>query len=1362
MSITQLSTNKFTHIVHISDIHIRPLERHAEYQHIFNKLYQHLDELKKKKVSAIIVITGDVFDNKTLFHPETFDFCKSFLNGLLTRFPVIMILGNHDMKENQNRLDSLTPVCPVNKNFHYLINTGAYEYGDYVFVVNSLYDNKFLYRKDVETDKKCIALYHGTLSGSQSDLGHVFEDSDTTRFKKKSDFDGYDMVLLGDIHKMQQLANNMWYSGSLVQQNYGETLRNHGFLTWNVLNKTVLFTEIVSDYGHVNIFIKNNVWANSDVEFPKKSHLRIHLNNTLEAALDPILKEIKTKTEILNYHIRQNDDIITINQEPQKIVNTDLFTEELKNIKCTKEQSDILADIHNQLKTTANKDVSYSESYLWVPLSIEFQNVFGYGGDHVNKLDLEPGITSLSAPNATGKTSIINIIFFAIFGELLLNPGKSKTMDILNNKENKGYIKLVLKHGVTNYTILKQLKRLNGVNNLDCMVTISYTENDTLIKKQSVEAKRFIESLFGNISDFYKCNVLNNKDQNNDFFRLTDTDKIKYLKQIFKLSYLDDLFNNTKDIIKQLKTNIMEKKLKHKIIQETETVDMSIEELDYLIKDLQKDQVAYMYVLDKLNITTNDINKNLVLKENLLNDISSINIKDLTERLKKFKPNLIDLKPVNVKELETKILYNKKQIVVKKETVQQLDASLKELNKKLVQMAAFKTTKTKQLLSKESVEAVTNKKYLEANLAKLTKEALQYKDTVKTVKSIVSLEKELSDLQKKYVNVGNNIGGVVAKKIAETEALLAKMSKYKTDDKLYLVKKNKIVSELKLVENELLLLDKPEFELDVDDIDAEIDELNKQTKHTVPVKAKHKYDLKKFNANKLLLEQTTAELDDLLNNFIDDSELDKYIDLLNTINKKVTITKKEFDDFKEKLFRPLVDSITIIKNSNLADTRIRIKELSDVKAKAIDDIKNVEQMIKENRQIDLQIAENKKIDESNNNIQDRINGLNFYRLSSKLEELRKKQVDIDNYCKYINLSETLEVNNQIMANINNNNDIDAKVAVLKKNINYVKLNALNKEIDEIKNKLVVIDENTELVNKQIELKEIAEEIDNKKKDLEIVKTNDKLTKENNSLTESVSLEKERQLFESVNSKISLFNSNIKLADQVEEIRKEYGKVTSEIGKLRDLIMKNTVEQNELKKNLEIKKRNGDALKVVADEMYALEEKLRNYEMYEKLIGPKGLQMKVLQNKLQSMETYINEIMGKYTKYKIKMWYDMINSLELKDKNKHLSASINVVAIEGESTLNLERLSTYETLILTVAFKRALNKHTNFNKSSTFIMDESVECMDSYHFEKVLPDLMDLILAGYSSVLIISQRDITSISDNIIKISKDNNNISKIL
>ena len=79
-------------------------------------------------------------------------------------------------------------------------------------------------------DRKKVVLFHGTVDRSETDLGFKLPSK-----VKMSMFKGYDLGLLGDIHKRQHLnkEETISYCGSLVQQNHGEDI-GKGYLLWDM------------------------------------------------------------------------------------------------------------------------------------------------------------------------------------------------------------------------------------------------------------------------------------------------------------------------------------------------------------------------------------------------------------------------------------------------------------------------------------------------------------------------------------------------------------------------------------------------------------------------------------------------------------------------------------------------------------------------------------------------------------------------------------------------------------------------------------------------------------------------------------------------------------------------------------------------------------------------------------------------------------------------------------------------------------------------------------------------------------------------------------------------------------------------
>ena len=78
--------------------------------------------------------------------------------------------------------------------------------------------------------------FHGPVNLAETDIGYtVSSNSFTTDM-----FEGFDMVMLGDIHKRQTLGSpTIAYAGSMIQQNHGEALDKHGYLLWDVESRTL-------------------------------------------------------------------------------------------------------------------------------------------------------------------------------------------------------------------------------------------------------------------------------------------------------------------------------------------------------------------------------------------------------------------------------------------------------------------------------------------------------------------------------------------------------------------------------------------------------------------------------------------------------------------------------------------------------------------------------------------------------------------------------------------------------------------------------------------------------------------------------------------------------------------------------------------------------------------------------------------------------------------------------------------------------------------------------------------------------------------------------------------------------------------
>ena len=263
-------------IIHISDVHIRKRERHAEYQIVFNRLYEEI----KKYPNTLVAITGDTVHDKTDLVPESIDMFRRFMIDLTNITEVIILVGNHDVNIfNVGSLDSLTPLITnlqTRNKIHLLNENSAYRFGqtNLVFGVTTIWANSVT---DIDSwdlshidNPIKIALYHGMIHGCTLDNGlKALNNSRCTNssYFNVSDFTSYDITLLGDVHKHQFLNSDrtVAYAGSLIQQKRDEDLIEHGYILWklsdseDIRDLSAEFFRIPSDYGIIEIEVPDSI-----------------------------------------------------------------------------------------------------------------------------------------------------------------------------------------------------------------------------------------------------------------------------------------------------------------------------------------------------------------------------------------------------------------------------------------------------------------------------------------------------------------------------------------------------------------------------------------------------------------------------------------------------------------------------------------------------------------------------------------------------------------------------------------------------------------------------------------------------------------------------------------------------------------------------------------------------------------------------------------------------------------------------------------------------------------------------------------------------------------------------------------------
>ena len=549
---------KLKHIHHISDIQIRNLKRHKEYEQVFNKLYK---EVKKNPNNAISYIGGDIAHSKTEMSPELVDQLSRLFKNLADICPLVIIAGNHDANlNNPNRLDVLTPIVENlnHPNLHYLKKTGVYRCGDTNLVVWDVWDKEkdYIKAKDVKDKGKNVVLYHGTVDRSETDLGFKLP----SKVKMKM-FKDYDLALLGDIHKRQFLnkEETIAYCGSLIQQNHGEDI-GKGYLLWDMETLKSKYIEIPNDYGYYTINIDNGKLPDLS-DLPKKPRVRIRVSNTKPAQLKRVMTQLQKKAKIQESVITRVDGLSKDKVRDNKInignVNNvgyqfSLIEEYLNNNYAVDEDTmvkinKILSDLNTKI---ASEDII--RNINWKLKKFEFSNMFSYGEDNVVDFTKLNGIVGLFAPNASGKSALLDALAFCLFD---ISTRAVRANNIINKAKTNMHCKLNFEIDGTDYFIEKRGKknlRSGHVKvDIDFWMVDENGETTSLNGDQRRTTQLNIRKVVGDFDDF----VLTSMSSQNDstvFINKTQKERKELLSQFMGLKIFDRLWVQASEDIKDV------------------------------------------------------------------------------------------------------------------------------------------------------------------------------------------------------------------------------------------------------------------------------------------------------------------------------------------------------------------------------------------------------------------------------------------------------------------------------------------------------------------------------------------------------------------------------------------------------------------------------------------------------------------------------------------------------------------------------------------------------------------------------------------------------------------------------------------
>lgn len=675
------------YIFHLSDLHIRNgdinYSRFQEYKDVFTNTISSLNfNIKNKNLNYnefIIIITGDIFHNKNNIGNYGLLLYKNFITDLTNIGKVIILHGNHDKLQSDINQPSLVfsttfqidNLIILNETKSFIIDDIGFSY---VSVDDTLDFNSNSGRLSnlpsfpiINGDVKFkIALFHGTFTKSKLYNGDtIHDDNNPYPLEWVKDFD---YVLLGDIHKRQVAIYNQktyyGYSGSLIQQNFGEDIIDHGYLIWDLFNHKINDINVFNNIGYINIKQNDDgqilIRINGKYDTPLDDLINTNINifpkileiKTFSSFNFDILHNLLTKYHIkysiisrntdklsitndfndinnnLNYDNVANDTYILsyfnnllssdkyttlsniLNNKDTLLFNIDNYPDDLKD-ECSKKNKEIYTSI-----ASCNKSLELTtKNNLFIIKYLEWEGLLCYQNKNcINFNDLDSKTFMVKGKNGTGKSAIYDILLLAIWGDntkMKIKGNTSLSAGMINKYRDKGRTSIDIELNGKLYRIEREFKKKsNTLHNYHSYIYEFINPKDVkLIKKESA-CNEEIKKLFGTIDDFLTTSMIT-QNVDNDIIKLDSKKCLELIDKSYNIDYIYNLYNMFKITINKYrdlyKTIETKKQVYQKLVSSNIINDIDIDIINDKNKQLTILNDEKNILLDKFNSITIDI-----------------------------------------------------------------------------------------------------------------------------------------------------------------------------------------------------------------------------------------------------------------------------------------------------------------------------------------------------------------------------------------------------------------------------------------------------------------------------------------------------------------------------------------------------------------------------------------------------------------------------------------------------------------------------------------------------------------------------------------------------------------------------------
>lgn len=601
-----------THIIHIADIHVRVGNKVAsrvdEYTHVFENFCTAMAGINAvSDGTALLVIAGDVFHNKGRMDAVAGHSFFLWINKLLNMMPIVVICGNHDYRQEDVTFTDMVELFTApytgrshKYDIHYLRDTGLYVYENIGFGVTSIketlrshntcgiVDELSSFPHGITlSDVECkVALFHGTITQSSLPSGRN-ADSVTHGYPLEW-FQGYDILMLGDNHKQQMHSYKSmhWgYPGSLIQQDFGEPTFGHGYILWDVADRTGTMHHIPNMYGAFTISKasegkymasltpKSYIELSDVVKYPRIPHhpkIRVvgsyedvqNISNFLvQHGITPVATSLSKEIASVNTNVSDTSSLNALSE----LNKTYQWEEYISRIDSTLDvhewiinPSSMMLPAYNNasnhingcVQTRNNKIRPFIDAYdaelqkvntctyNIALVYMEWQYLMCYAkNNYFSFEDINGKIALLNGANATGKSAFMDVLSIALFGEPTSSrreyAGNTMTSKIIYDGKPHGDSSYVILHidvNGTRYEIYRTfayqsetagIKDNDTIQNRIAAIYKIVDNEKCMVAEGSIMVSDWIKRHIGTSEEMQMSTVVCQHDNFNFFFQKT-------------------------------------------------------------------------------------------------------------------------------------------------------------------------------------------------------------------------------------------------------------------------------------------------------------------------------------------------------------------------------------------------------------------------------------------------------------------------------------------------------------------------------------------------------------------------------------------------------------------------------------------------------------------------------------------------------------------------------------------------------------------------------------------------------------------------------------------------------------------------